>query len=137
MKFKKLNSAREVNVNVSKYLIDWDHAVSKPQKAVKDFLYPFWKGHIVLEEFRIPGSLLRIDLLNLTRRIAIEVSPSSSHSFNKFFHKDRFRFGRAVGRDLQKRPWCEQNDIQLIEIFDTDIPLLSRKWFKDVGEIEL
>ena len=87
MKFYSIKGANLVNINITKYLIDWDYVVSKPQKKVKDFLFPFWKSKVVLEEFKLPSpSRSRVDLINLTDRIAIEVSPSGSHSFNPFFH---------------------------------------------------
>ena len=129
MKFTKLNNSRvQVNINIAKYLVDWDAIVSRPQKFVKDFLYPYWSACIVLEEFRVPGSLLRVDLLNVSRKIAVEVSPSSTHSFNRFFHKNRPAFGRAVGRELDKSRWLEREGYQLIEIFEDDFCRLSKEW---------
>jgi len=132
VKLKKLNSTREVSWPIAKYLINWDRAVSKPQKAVKDFLYPFWKNHpAVCEEFLIPGSLLRIDLLNFHKRIAIEVSPEATHrKYNPHFHRgSRWNFLSTVKRDLDKQKWCEQNNIMFIEIYDDDIEQLSSAWF--------
>lgn len=139
MKFYPPNSNTPVNVNVSEYLIDWNPAreVSKPQAAVKRFLHPYWKAHVVLEEFRVPKRLWRIDLMSLTSRVAIEVSPSKSHSFNRFFHRNRTRFGAAMKRELEKAAWLERNGFVLCEIFDEDIPVLSREWFRDKYSIEL
>lgn len=120
MKFKTL-SGREVNIAVTKYNIDWERKVSKPQKAVKDFLFPWWRQDHVLEEFMIPGSRMRIDLLNLSSRVAVEVSPDSSHKFNKFFHKDRVGgFLASVKRDLKKEEWILANDFKLISVYSTD-----------------
>ena len=49
--------------NVSKYLMDWDKkSRSKIQFKVKKFLEPFWKGHIVFEEFPVYGSKLKVDI---------------------------------------------------------------------------
>lgn len=138
MKFTKLHKPNiKVNVNVSEYLCDWHKVVSKPQKKVKDFLYPYWNGCVVLEEFRIPGSLLRIDLLNLTRKVAVEVSPASTHSFNEFFHKNRFRFGASVRRELDKQEWIEQNGFKLVEVFEDDLDILSPKWFLEKYDITI
>lgn len=128
---------KKVNVNVGEYLIDWNKAVSKPQKHVKDFLFPYWKSHVCLEEFRICGSLLRIDLLNLTRKIAIEVSPSSTHSFSKFFHKNRFNFSKAIDREFEKEAWCKQSGFTLVEIFDEDMDKLSPEWFMQKYQVVL
>lgn len=126
-----------VNVSVTEYLVDWDRKVSGPQKKVKDFLRPFWKTHVVLEEFRVPTKLWRIDLINLTRRLAVEVSPSGSHSFNTFFHKTKIGFGSAVGRDLNKAKWLEENGLKLVEVFDDDMDALSPAWFKTEYNVDL
>lgn len=130
MKFKKPNGG-EANVNINPYLIDWDRVkeVSKPQAQVKRFLRPYWCGHIVLEEFRVPSKLWRIDLMNVTRHIAVEVSPAGSHSFNAFFHKTRPRFGAAINRELDKSKWLEQNGFKLVEVFEDDFVKLSPEWF--------
>lgn len=139
MKFFKPNSKIQVNVNVTEYLINWEpkREVSKPQAAVKAFLRPYWRSHVVLEEFRVPGTRMRVDLLNLTRRLAIEISPSGSHAFNPFFHKNRLKFGRAVARDLSKIDWCAQNGFTLIELGDEDLADLSAEMFLKKYEVTL
>jgi hypothetical protein len=137
VKFYPPNSRHPVSVNITNYLVDWDRVVSRPQKAVKDFLRPYWKAHVVLEEFRIPKKLWRVDLMSLTSRIAIEVSPSGSHSFNRFFHKNRARFGAAMQRELDKAAWLDANGFTLVEIYDEDIPILSREWFRENYGVEI
>lgn len=133
MKFYGLNSKREVNVNITPYLIDWDHKVSSPQKMVSDFLRPYWKTHVVLSEFRIPRSLLRVDILNLSIKCAVEVSPKGSHSYNPFFHKSKANFGAAMKREIGKADWLEKNGFKLVEVFDEDFARLSREWFHEQG----
>lgn len=138
MKLPKLGNPRIlVNVNIGDYLIDWDHSVSRPQKKVKDFLRKYWASHIVCEEFRIPGSLYRIDLINFTRKIVVEVSPAGSHSFNKFFHKSRFRFGAAMDRELKKAEWVMSTGYEFVEICEDDLGELSKAWFKTKYGIDL
>lgn len=138
MKLPKISNPKVlVNVNITEYLIDWDHVVSKPQKKVKDFLRKYWSGHVVCEELRIPGSLYRIDIINFTRRIVVEVSPSGSHSFNKFFHQNRFRFGASLERERKKAEWIESAGCKFVEIFEDDMDQLSSEWFKSKYAIEL
>ncbi len=139
MKFKKLGSNREVNVNTSNYTLNWEGKfVSGPQTEVKDFLFPYWKYDCVLGEFLIPGSRLRVDFLNLTKKIAVEVSPKSSHGFNKFFHKERVGgFLASVKRDEDKAHWIENSGFYLIELRDEDLKDLTWQRFKDKFEIEL
>lgn len=135
MKVTGLKGNRLYSLRPVDYLIDWNPAreVSRPQGLVKQFLYPYWKAHVCLEEVRIPGSLCRIDLMNLTRRIVIEVSPESSHSFNAFFHRSKVGFARAVERDLDKQSWCERNRFKYIELTDDDIGNLSHSLFAERG----
>ena len=129
MKFKKLKTGKEVNISVDKYYINWDKQISKPQKAVKDFVYPLWKYDNVLEEFVIPGSRLRIDILNLSKKIAIEVSPDSTHkNFNKFMHGSRATgYLNTFKRDSEKIKWIEENGFDFIEITDTELKNLNKK----------
>lgn len=131
MLFKKFNSDREKNVNLSKYLINWDDSPSKEQKILQNFLYPFWKNKIVLSEFRIPGSLFRVDIINISDRIAIEYSPSSSHDYNPFFHKSRIEYIQRVKADIDKIQWLTSNNFKVIEINKEDLDFLSKKYFLD------
>lgn len=138
MKFPKLNSNSLVNVNLAEYKIDWDHKVSAPQKAVVDFLKPFWISDLVLAELRIPGSLLRIDITNIDKKIMLEVSPKSVHQvFNLWIHKDRAGFLKKLKADQQKIAWIEKAGFQFVELVDEDIKNLSRELFRDKFNIIL
>ena len=138
MRLFKFKSDKIVLVPLKKYLIDWEgRSPSKIQGEVKKFLHPYWKGCIVCEEFRIPGSLLRIDFVNFNYKIAIEVSPKSHHGkFNKFFHKTRAGYLKAIISDFEKREWLEKNQFRLVDVFDEDMPL-TRKFFKEKYDIEI
>ena len=138
MKFSKLNHPNtQVNVNLIKYAINWTEGGSKPHLKVKQFLEPYWRFSQVLEEFLIPGSKLRIDILNVSQKIAIEISPSSSHSFNPFFHKSRAGgFLASLKRDQGKEEWILENGFQYICLGDEDLKDLTISRFSDIG-IEL
>lgn len=130
MKLPKLYSSKFVSVNLAEYSINWDYAVSKPQKAASDFLRPFWAADLVLSELRIPGSLLRIDIVNITRKIAVEISPDALHkNFNPFLHKNRAGFLKKLKADVKKNEWIESVGWQLIELTDNDIKNLSKELF--------
>lgn len=117
----------KINV-VSKSKIDWEKKISIPQLVVKQFLFPFWKNDQVVEEFMIPGSKLRLDLFNFTKKIAIEVSPDGYHlGYNNWLHKSRINYADKVKKDEEKRNWCEINKIELIELHDEDIDILSKE----------
>ncbi len=131
MLFYKFKSDKQVNVNVSKYIINWNDSPSKEQKVLQDFLYPFWKHKVVLAEMRIPGSKFRVDLICLSDRVAIEYSPDSSHDYNPFFHKSRVEYIRRVKSDIWKIEELERNGFKVIEINKNDLSLLSRSFFVD------
>lgn len=137
MKFKKLNSKKEVNVDVARYKIDWENSVSRPQKRVKDFLFPHWKAHVCMEEFRIPGSRLRFDIVNLTSKIILEISPSGSHRYNAFFHKNRSAYLAAIKREIDKQTWALENNFLFVELGDEDLRNLSRRLFQEKYGITL
>lgn len=130
MKFKKLNGL-EVYKNIEKYRIDWDKiSCSKPQFHVKQFLKKYWFYDMVYEECYIVGTKLRLDFLNYSRKIAIEVSPEQHFKFSPFFHNNsRAEFFRSIQRDGKKRKWCEINNIILVEILQDEIFKLSPELF--------
>lgn len=136
MKFKRLNSQRTVNVNVAKYAIKWDgKSASKFQKGVKDFLRPYWQSYICLEEFPVPGSRLRCDLINLSLKIMVEVNGQQHEEFNPFFHNEsRLSYLGQIKRDVAKITWGEQNGFKYIEIQPKDLPL-TKEFFNKQGII--
>jgi len=135
MIFTKLSGSKE-NKNVIKYLIKWkSKSRSKFQQEVKFFLYPFWKGHVVYEEFPVVGTKMTLDFVNLTSRIAIEVQGSQHSEYNKFFHgKEANNYYNQLHRDLEKKRWCELNKITLVEIHPKDLPL-TKKFLEELGVI--
>ena len=120
MKIKNIYG-REVSVNPTKYVIDWEKKVSKPQQMVKNAIAPYWRGHLVCEEFYIPSSKMRVDLVNFTLGIVVEISPKGSHKFNNFFHKNRPKFLAGVKRDIKKAEWAVFNGFEYIELTDDDL----------------
>lgn len=129
---------KEISINPFQYIINWDTKVSKPQKKVTDFLQPYWKSDLVLQEFRIPGSLLRIDLFNVSKKIVVEVSPDELHSnYNPFLHKDRARFLQKLKADNQKMTWAERNELLFVELTSSDIKNLSIELLVNKGVIKI
>ena len=119
---------------VSKYLIKWNKkSRSKIQFEVKQFLKPYWKNQIVYEEFPVYGSRMTVDIVNATKKIAIEVQGRQHKEFNKFFHKTRGNYLESIKRDYIKREWLEKNDFILIEVEEKEINKLSKTLFKKLG----
>jgi hypothetical protein len=127
------NAGKQRNLkNAKKYLIDWDAGSrSKFQKAVKDFLKPYWETDVVFEEFRIVGTRLSLDIYNANKKIAIEVQGGQHTKYIKHFHKNRLKYVDQLKRDQKKLDFCEINDIKLVEIYQ--IGEVTNEFFEERG----
>lgn len=127
-----------VSKNVSKYIINWDGvSKSKIQFKVKQFFKPYWKGLVVYEEFPVYGTLLKVDILNATMRIAIEVNGPQHEEFHYFHNKSPNAFLSSIRRDFQKAEWLETNGFQLIEINHDEIDTLSIQFLQEKFGLKL
>lgn len=138
MRLYSLNG-KLVNKNVSKYLINWDKpSRSKIQFKTKKFFQQYWSNHIVYEEFPVYGSLMKVDLLNATKHIAVEVNGQQHDSFNEFFHNNsRMNYLQSIKRDCKKEQWLEKNNFKLLEIYEKDLKNLSPQFFLDNFDISI
>lgn len=136
MKLKKINSDKLVWTKQKQ--IDWDgKSPSKFQFSVKQFIKPFWINCKVSEEFVIPGSRLRIDLINFNKKMVIEASGTQHDEFTPFFHSNsKLQYLASMKRDMAKQKWCEDNQFQFVEIYEKDMPL-TEKFFKEKFNIDL
>jgi hypothetical protein len=136
--FKKLNG-KSANVNVSKYKVDWtDGSLSKIQRKIKDFLFQYWKGHMVYEELPVAGTRMRLDFLNMTNNIAIEVDGDQhTNPLNYFNEGSKIKWLGQVKRDLEKDRWCELNEFTLVRINESEINDINKAWFKTKYDIDL
>ena len=125
-------TGRLMSKNVSKYKIDWGKkSRSKIQFAVKQFLKPHWCYQVCFEEFPVFGTKMSVDILNATKKIAIEVNGPQHKKFNKFFHgNSRANYFNSIKRDWKKTEWLERNEYTLIEIEYNEIKDLSIEFIK-------
>ncbi len=129
---------REVSFRHTKYVVDWDKkSKSNLQFTVKQFLKFFWRNDVVLEEFTIPASLLKVDFLNLTKKIAVEVHGRQHQNYVKHFHKSRAGFKKSFERDKQKEDWIRNSGFKFIEIYDEDLKNLSRQYLIEKCDIDI
>lgn len=129
-----------VNKNVDRYKVKWDGKCrSNLQFKVKKFFEKYWKNHIgVYEEFPVYGTKLKVDLINLTKKIAVESNGPQHDSFNKFFHNNsRVDYLNSIKRDMKKYEWLESNSIKLIEIEEKDLDKLSPQYILDLFGISI
>ena len=137
MKFKNI-FGREVNKNINKYLVNWQSPCrSKVQFRVKDFFQKYWQTHIVVEEFPVFGTRMRCDLINFTKKIAVETHGMQHDKFVKHFHRTRTGFKNSIKRDIQKIEWLEMNNFKVIEIFENEIGALSEEWVLEKFDISI
>lgn len=112
--------------NVSKYKIKWDKvSVSKLQTNVKEFLRSYWFYHSVYEEFPVFGTRLRVDFVNFTKRLAIEVHGPQHNEFHFFHQKSRLNYLYSIQRDYKKIEWLELNGFTVLEFTDEDVDKLT------------
>ena len=138
--FTNLAGTKMIKVPASKYKIAWDKAVaSNFQFSVKQFLKQYWQYDIgVFEEFRIPGSKLRCDILNNQKKIAVEASGAQHFEYNKFFHGgSEMNFLGSIKRDDSKRLWLERNSFKMIELVESDVPKLSPEYILEKFGVDI
>jgi hypothetical protein len=123
---------RRVSRTTNPYLIKWDEpSRSGPQTRVKEFLRPYWKVNHCVEEFPVLGTKMKVDIMNFSKRIAIEVHGTQHEKFNKFFHKTRLNWLKSMKRDFKKVEWLESNEFTVWEIYDHETKDLSPSFFKE------
>ena len=116
---------------VTRFIIDWDKPCrSKVQFKTKQFLKKFWENQVVYEEFPVYGTKMKVDILNATKKIAVEVQGNQHVSFNKFFHNNsRLKYLESIKRDAQKAQWLEKNGYTLVEIHEKEVESLNKEFF--------
>ena len=109
---------REKSKSLTKYLVDWNSGTrSKGQTALKRFLYRYWSGDIVCEEFPLVSTRMTFDIINLSKKIAIEFDGKMHHEYVPHFHGSRVsKFLGQIKRDLKKEDWCELNNFTLVRV---------------------
>ena len=125
--------------NVTKYLIDWrKNSRSKLQTKVKRFLQRYWKNQTIYEEFPVFGTKMKVDFLNSTIKVAIEVQGTQHRKFNPFFHSNsRAKYLSSIKRDMQKATWLEQNNFTLVELEEREVKDISKDFFRENFNIKL
>lgn len=119
----------------AKYSIKWNSpSLSIFQFKVKTFLKQFWFNDMVGEEVLIPQTKLRVDIINFTKRVAVECNGEFHVKHTPYFQKTEEDFQKQVFRDVYKEHLLEKNGFHVIEIYEKNLPL-TEKWFtKTFGE---
>jgi hypothetical protein len=133
MKVTKLKSDKVVTLNTRRYAIDWNNdGNSSLEVRFRELIYPYWKNSIVLFQPTIPGSQLKLDFLNVNKKLAVETDGSQHNTFNKFFHNNsRNTYLLSIRNDTKKEQWLERNGITLLRLTKEDLNLFSVKYIED------
>ena len=73
----------------------------------------------ILEEVPIQirkGEILYLDFYVPLKKICIEVHGEQHYQFIPFYHSTILNFMRSQKRDREKKEWCENNNIEHIEL---------------------
>ena len=100
-----------IEINPAKYPA---RKISDVQTAARERIKREFGDQIILEEFTIPKSQLRLDFYLPNINIAVEVHGRQHYEFVKHFHGTKKKFTEAQHRDDKKQWWCELNEIELI-----------------------
>ena len=136
----KTQSGKLVWKNDKSYIIDWDKpSRSKEQTKVKEFLKTCCKNDIIYEEYTLPGTRMKVDFLNATKKWALEHQGKGAHNeFNPFFHQNsRAKYLASIKRDVKKVKFLEMNGYTVIETFTKDLDNLSQEFFLKTYNIML
>lgn len=116
---------------VTKYLIKWDEpSKSKLQYRFKQLFKKYWIGHTVFEEFPVFGTRQRVDFVNISLNIAVEINGLQHDKYTPHFHKNTQGFIKSLRLDREKREWLEMNNFNLIELMESDEKLFSPKYIE-------
>lgn len=89
---------------------------SKLHQRALQLLKELYPSDKILEEVKVPGSALRLDLFLPSLNLAVEVQGQQHSKYNLHFHKGIAGFLNSNARDDRKRQFCEQNKITLVEL---------------------
>ena len=139
MKLPHVSGLTTRSVNVAPYRVDWDAPCkSKFQFNVKQFFRQFWQDDECYEEFPVVGTLLTCDLVNLTRKYAVESDGKFHKKFSPFHHKTRMGFLESLQRDAKKNQWLrDQLGLFIIRISEEEIKSLTEEWAKNKFGVDI
>lgn len=133
-----VSSANKRNVNISAYRVKWDGPCkSNFQFNVKQFFKTYWEGDDCYEELPVVGTRLTCDLVNFSRRYAVESDGNFHNTFSSFHHKTRMGLLHSKKRDQLKDAWLSSMGIYVIRISQKEFNKLSFEWLKEKFEIDI
>lgn len=96
---------------------------SKYHLAARNLIKKVFPSLRLVEEVHIPGgkTSMYLDFFIPLMKIGIEVQGEQHYRYIQYFFKNKIAWMEAKARDVQKKKWCELNEISLVELpFDED-----------------
>jgi hypothetical protein len=71
-------------------------------------------SYSILEEVRIPGTILYLDFFIPLLDLAVEVHGEQHYKYIPFFHETKLEYYKSLKRDSDKIKFCEINNIRIV-----------------------
>jgi hypothetical protein len=98
--------------------INWtSKSRSDLQFKCKLILNSYWANDIISEEQVVPGTKMRFDFVNFSKKIILEINGQQHYTYNKHFHKKNiFNYTDSINRDNKKKKFALMNDFMFLEV---------------------
>lgn len=105
--------------NLNGYMANSSTVKSELHLLARDLLHKIYPTVVVLEEVAIPirnNQQGFLDFYIPMYKMAVEVHGAQHYSFCKHYHINQRGWLDQQKRDREKRLWCENNNIRLVEL---------------------
>lgn len=116
--------------SLAKYVGNENSNPSDLHLRVREFLEDNYPALQILEEVKLPDSLLYLDFYLPVIKIACEAQGQQHDEFSLYMHKDKLSYSRSKGRDNRKAEFCRINNIKLVYFYPYE---KEEEWRKKMG----
>jgi len=130
-----------ITIDLNGKEVNWKpHARKRQQTSqlhanVREFLHSAYPTVAFIEEVGIPvrrGQTLYLDFFSPLLNLAVEAHGEQHYKFVQHFHGSRMNWARHRRRDAEKKEWCENNNITIIELpFDET----NEQWLNRINSL--
>lgn len=110
--------------NLNGFMANANTVKSELHLSTRSLLHKIYPTVVVLEEVTIPirnNQQAFLDFYIPLYKLAVEVHGLQHYEFSKFYHGNQQGWLMQQKRDREKRLWCENNNIRLVELPCNDI----------------
>lgn len=108
---------KQYNLKLPKLLYNDDKTKkSQLHLNIRAYLKEKFPLELIYEEVKLAGTKLKVDFYIPSKNLMVEAQGIQHYEYNEHFHKNKFGMINSNRRDITKRLWCEENNIELVEI---------------------